>query len=386
MTETGKSVVSIADCKRYHYDTIRESLINIFTPWNSLGSFITAGQKVLLKPNLLAAAPPEEAVTTHPLIVEVLADMIREIGCKVYIGDSPGNDREEYTYEITGMKDVALKTGAEILYFNQHNTEEDANAVDNVYNLTGALTDMDLIINLAKLKTHSLTGLTGAVKNTYGCVAGKRKKKLHFEHPLPFDFSRHLVDIHLLVKPVFSLIDAVVAMEGMGPRSGKPKHLGLLIGAENAFAADLAAAVITGFKPNQVTTLAVARARGISGAVPGDLQIHGKEIQDCLVKDFDRGLASDGNLAGLLARFPLVWLRNNMNRRRPFPVINIGKCIACGKCSTGCPPQIISLKDKLPTIEYNKCIRCYCCQEFCPAGAIDLERINIRRSHLHEQG
>ncbi len=386
MTEKDECLVSIVECKRYHYDTVKESLLSIFEPWDGLSFFARKGRKVLLKPNLLAAAHPEEAVTTHPVIMEVLADMFREIGCTVYIGDSPGNDPEDYTYDITGMKNVATKTGAEIIYFNDNNRICNKNTKECQYNLTSALDNIDLVINVAKLKTHSLTGLTGAVKNVYGCVAGKRKKKLHYEHPLPLDFSKQLVDIYLSVKPAFSIIDSVVAMEGMGPRSGKPRHVGLLIAAENAFAADLAAALITGFNNIQVTTLAVAKDMGIKGVNPKDLNIRGKQLSDCLIKDFDRGLVSDGKVIGLLARFPVVWLKKALRRSRPYPIIKKSDCIQCGKCYTGCPPQIISFKNKKPVIEYIKCIQCYCCQEFCPVGAIELKRIKKWRNNINEQG
>lgn len=53
----------------YDYARLRNDVFDILAQMDS--DIISSGSKVLIKPNLLAPAPPEKAVTTHPLINKV---------------------------------------------------------------------------------------------------------------------------------------------------------------------------------------------------------------------------------------------------------------------------------------------------------------------------
>lgn len=368
------NTVSISRCSSYHLQNVTESFTELFKPWNGICYFVKPGQKVLLKPNLLAAARPEETVTTHPVIIKALAKMVQEAKGIVYIGDSPGTDDPDLVYSKTGMKKVADETDSTLIRFD-HNTNKDyyINSKYENIKLASILDEMDLIINVAKLKTHPLTGLTAAVKNTYGCIVGKKKALLHVEHPLPKNFSKLVLDVCLAVKPGLSIIDAVVAMEGVGPRNGNPRHTGLLLASPNAVAADRAAAEITGFHIEEVPTLVAAREKGLSGTVLKELTIKGLSLSENKIRNFNKGIAAGGNIGRLAANFPLARLRDWARNRRPYPEIDSNKCINCGKCVKDCPAQIIRAGQTIPDIEYSTCIRCYCCREFCPEGAIVLK-------------
>jgi len=373
MALTEGQIVSIVRCKRYHLDSVRESFKQLLKPWGGIETFIKPGQKVLLKPNLLAAARPEEAVTTHPVIMKVMTELVRDAGGQVFIGDSPGRDNDEYVYRETGMQAVAEETGAQLIRFDQFYQKDYYGIKRRKLDLATALDQVDIVFNMAKLKTHSLTGLSGAVKNVYGCIVGPKKGKLHFDYPLPADFSRLLIDVFLAVNPVFSIIDAIIAMEGMGPRSGKPKNTGLLLASPNAFALDRVAAAVVGFKPEWVSTLQVAKEQSLPGTDISEIIINGLTLKESFIKDFDPGAAVSGGLGPLITRFPLAWLRKLADRRRPYPRINEKLCTSCAECIEGCPAQIIWFEAGIPDIELNSCIRCYCCLEFCPQGAIQLK-------------
>lgn len=374
MSEDKRTLVTLSRCNRYHLDTVRESILELLAPWGGIGFFVKANSKVLLKPNLLAAAPPEEAVTTHPVVIRVLAELCREAGAKVLIGDSPaGSCTWEQLYKSTGMQEAAAAGGASLVEFIEANEIEMPGwKRGGPLPLAQVLSEVDLVINVAKLKTHTLTGLTAAVKNTYGCVVGKSKGRLHREHPTPLDFAKIILDIHLLVKPGLSILDAVVAMEGTGPRNGRPRQVGLLIASTEGTALDCAAAAITGFSTEQVTTLALARRRGLPGTSLSQIKTAGLSFEEAVLKDFDRGAVSGGRIGALLAHFPGSWLRNFQQRRRPYPGVNPEKCSGCALCYQHCPLQIISLRDKRAEIDLHRCIRCYCCQELCPYGAVEI--------------
>ncbi|MDY6826071.1 MAG: DUF362 domain-containing protein [Bacillota bacterium] len=369
---SGRDKVVITGCKHYHPEEVRQGLKEIFKPFGGIEAVINRGQKVLIKPNLLAAVPPAEAVTTHPLIVQVLVEMIQEAGGKVFIGDSPGNDGQELAHRVSGLDEVMKKTGAEMLIFEKIQEVESTISGLKTLPLAAELDEVDLVINVGKLKTHSLTGMTGAVKNLFGCVVGGNKKRFHLEHPLPFDFSRLLLGVSLAVKPAFSVLDAVVGMEGPGPRRGKPRQLGLLMGSPSPVALDTVAAEVLGFSPDQVTTVAAARALKLTGAEQADIDLVGLSIEEAKVADFDRGPAATGKLSWLVALFPVAILRNIFYARRPYPLVNRERCTGCGICREACPTQLIRITDGKASIEHYECIRCYCCHELCPQGAIML--------------
>lgn len=372
LINTNHEVVALARCNRYDPDEVCSGLESLFEQFGGLSELVKPGQKVLLKPNLLAAASPSEAVTTHPLIIKVLSMMLIQRGARVFVGDSPGSDRQEDALKKSGLSDAIRASGAEALIFSETEYKETRGFKKRLIPLAAELKQVDLMINVGKLKTHSLTGLTGAVKNTYGCITGRHKTRFHLEHPLPSDFSRLIIDVYLAVKPAFSILDAIVAMEGPGPRRGKPRQVGLLLASPNAIALDNIAAAITGFKAGQVTTLAAAQELQLPGADLAAIKTRGLSLEECRIKDFDRGPAASGNLGGLLTRFPSAWFRNLQERRRPFPYINNNLCSSCGICSEHCPAQIIEFTEAMPNIALEDCIRCYCCAEFCPQGAIEL--------------
>ncbi len=374
MSAFNKEIVTIARCNRYDPGEVRTALEKIFSPYGGITSLIGSDKKVLLKPNLLAAASPVENVTTHPTIVKVITEMFQEAGNRVYIGDSPGFDAQEKAHRKSGLEEVIKATNAEALYFSNPVYKKIAGFKLKEIPLAPELDQVDLVVNLAKLKTHSLTGMTAAVKNIYGCVPGTIKARFHFEYPLPKDFSKVLLDVYFAVRPVFSIIDAIVAMEGAGPRKGRPRQVGLLMGASCAVALDLVAATVIGFSPEQVSTLAAAKELNLKGTDINEITIKGLRLKDCQVKNFDRGPASSGHLSRMLALFPFARLKDFIAARRPYPCIKTASCSGCRACYEACPAQAVDLKGMIPDIDEKKCIRCYCCQEFCNQGAIDFTK------------
>jgi len=127
---------------------------------------------ILIKPNLLQASDPAKGVTTHPLFLKAVLENLRKTGnYKIVLGDSPGaNMNYNKVLEITGIMEICKEMGVDIVRFE---STTPVRRDDFIY---AAIADeADLIINLPKLKTHSLTGLTMGVKNLFGLIPGSNK-------------------------------------------------------------------------------------------------------------------------------------------------------------------------------------------------------------------
>lgn len=370
-----EKVVGVSHCPNYDETNLKRSLKELLELLEGLGKNVQQGSKVLIKPNLLTSAHPAQQVTTNPTLIKVLIAACQEIGAKVYVGDSPGRGSTEEVAKACGILEVVQERGATLLPFSEIEYVTNENAfICREFPLAKEALEVDFIINVAKLKTHSLTGLTAAVKNCFGFIVGRHKVRYHTRYPLIHDFANMLLDLYLTVKPGLSIVDAVVTMEGPGPRSGRPKPAGALMASTNAVALDAACAELVGFSPFEVTTLYAAAQRNIFGYDLNSLEIKGP-LEELRLNDFDKGASRGG--WSFLWRIVPAWARNIHEQLRPWPQIG-NRCIQCGACLEHCPVQAIRSEKESLQINYEKCIRCYCCQEICPEGAIGLKNKRVK--------
>ena len=180
------SKVAIERCEDYSAGALKEALEKVLEHLGGMKAFVRPGQKVLLKPNLLRKARPEEGVTTHPALIGAVAELVRKAGGQAVIGESPGaalaHNRATLTrlYRACGVEAVAADEGAELDLAAEHETVSlpEGKMVKKIQIIRPAL-DADVIINLPKFKTHVYTRLTGAVKNLFGLVPGLIKPGYH---------------------------------------------------------------------------------------------------------------------------------------------------------------------------------------------------------------
>jgi uncharacterized protein (DUF362 family) len=213
--------VSVSRCESYELACVRPAVRAALAPLGGIERFVKPGMTVLLKPNALTAAMPERAVTTHPAIVQAVAELVREAGATVLVGDSPGGPlgRAPEAFQTTGIGEVAANLGIDMLPFDGVVWKR-LNGID--YFIARPVYEADLVINLPKLKTHQLTLYTGAVKNLFGAIPGTRKSELHLRAPGIEDFSHILVDVLDLVPSGLTLL----WLPARGHRSGGAGHDG----------------------------------------------------------------------------------------------------------------------------------------------------------------
>ncbi len=343
-----------------------------------LEKIIKKGARVLIKPNMLAPEPVEKAVTTHPAVIKAVIEAVQEAGGVVFVGDSPMEGPLAHVAEVSGIMDAVRETGASLMEMEKNiDVEAEGAHTCKTFKLSAEAMGMDLVINVAKFKTHTLTGLTAAVKNCYGFIGGRQKKFYHVRYPLIHDFANVLLDLYRAVQPALSIVDAVVAMEGPGPRNGRPRPVGALLASEDAIALDAVSAQLVGFSPAEVSILNAAIKRKMIRDDLSDIEIVGP-FESLRSHNFDKGAGGQG--WGFLLRYAPAWIRNIQERRRPWPYINEG-CIKCGRCLEHCPVKAMIMsgsrdgnRDKKISISYDTCLRCYCCLEICPQGAVSLKR------------
>jgi uncharacterized protein (DUF362 family)/Pyruvate/2-oxoacid:ferredoxin oxidoreductase delta subunit len=371
-----KSHVAIVRCPTYDYPQVLAGLRETLEPLGGIGTFVKRGDRVLLKPNLLAGKHPDKCVTTHPALVKAVAQLVQETGGIPAIGDSPAMGSMRRVAAQAGIAEVADEMGCPLVEFKE--VAKITTGDDYTFRrieLARAVLEADVVINLPKVKTHSQTLLTLGVKNIFGCIPGMRKAQWHLKAGTDHSyFAGMLAELCQIVKPALTIADGVIGMEGEGPNNGDPRPLGLIIAGGNPFALDTAICRIVGVPAEELLTFQAARQRGFEGTDPQQIEVLGQQTKDVAVSPFR-----------LPARFDVQWNLPRFIKRplknifTPKPIITRDLCKACGACAEVCPPQAISLSDKKVEIDYHRCIRCYCCQEVCPEGAVCLQEGWVRR-------
>lgn len=380
------SEVIIKSCIDYEYDLVHDKIYDMLS---YSGLEIKPGMNVLIKANLLAKKFPEQCVTTNPNVIKAVCQYVIDKKAIPIIADSPAGPFNENSlkgiYAATGMEKVALETGAVLNYDTSFSNVKfkDAKTLDKV-DVINAVINAHMIINVAKLKTHVMMTYTGAVKNLYGVIPGLTKAAYHMKLQEPENFANHLIDICEFVKPDFSIIDGIHAMEGDGPNSGDKVEFGFILGSKNPYMLDLAASEMIGIEEYEIATLVNARKRNLIVEANSSVLVEDEEetleldfvdfkayVKSLDLKPFKRPRAQSVNfLSGKVPKFIERFL---VDKSRSKPYFIEAKCIGCGYCVRNCPAKIIHLENKKAIVDIGKCISCFCCHEVCPKHAVEIK-------------
>lgn len=340
----------------YDYHSLKDDVFSLLNAFD--GGRIKPGHHVLIKPNLLTAAKPHQAITTHPLVIKAACEYAINKGAKVQVSDSNAMSTFEKVINITGLKDALRGMPVELKELKESRPVRVDGRFKTLELSTDAL-DADVVINLPKFKTHSQMGLTLGIKNTFGCVIGIAKPEWHFRAGTNKEmFAELIVSIHNAINPVITLMDGILGMEGDGPgTSGSPRHIGVLMASDSALALDMAACRMVGLYPRSLLTnkAALKIAGDISYEIQGEMQV---------IKNFKIPDVKDLIFGPAVAR---GFLRRHIASR---PMAIREKCRLCNECVRVCPAKAIYNIGKSLLFDYDKCIRCYCCLEACPHAAM----------------
>lgn len=361
--------VAVEKAASYEADELHRGLASLMAHLGGIKAFIKPGERVLIKPNMLSAKSPEAAVTTHPALLRGVIEMVKGAGAVALVGDSPGIGSLVTVARKSGMLAVIEETGAELVEFSE-TRQVTTDGVFKRFDIAAPYLDAGRVINLPKLKTHEMMTMTCGVKNVFGVLVGADKPAWHLQAGHDRDlFARALLELYQIRPPDLTIVDAITAMEGDGPGSGDPRHVGLLLAGANAIAVDVIAAEIALLPKSLLFVERQAEKLGLAGWNRRSIEVCGTAIEGLNIPPFRLPPLADVEFG--LPRFLKNLLRNHLTTR---PVQVKGRCTACGICVRACPPEVISLRDGSLEFDYHRCIRCFCCRELCPEAALDVRK------------
>ncbi len=376
----GYPTVSVVRCNTYDPEAVMEAVRKAVDLVGGTAAFVSEGEKILLKPNMLVPRRPDEAITTHPEVLRATIKLVKEAGGEPVVGDSPAGRSTErilkHLSERTGIAAVCKEEGVDFALFTESTVVPNPGGrVAKSFELTSTVHEVGGIISIAKLKTHSFTRFTGAVKNLFGLVHGLKKAEYHMRMKDPETFSEMLVDLAECTRPRLTIMDGVVGMDGDGPSAGRVRPIGVIMASSNPHALDFVALKVVGKEPESVWSVAFAMRRGLIPAaddgncvrVVGD-DMHSLQIAPFKMPPKVRIFGPIPNVIGSLV--------SEMATRKPKFLTS--KCVRCRACVDICPAEALSIDDgddAQVAIDRSSCIRCYCCQEVCPEKAVVLRRM-----------
>lgn len=369
IVEEGRpATVAIVRAEDYRPETLLPAMERALSLIGGLDGIVARGAKVFVKINHLPPpSPPERGIVTHPAFTAAFLQLLKATGADITVGDDI--DAGEDGFVVSGYREMCKRMGVKLVNLRESGfvpVNCDGACLHEVY-ISRVVAEADVIINLPKLKTHSLTTMTGGVKNLYGVIPIGLRRRYHGEFLNVADFARMLVDIFATARPQLTIMDAVDAMEGEGPGSGKMRHVGVILASRDAVALDAVAGKIIGLEPARVLTTTHAAARGLGEADLSRIQIAGGTIAAVAVRDFKLPATIAVNVT---RRAPRFLGRLVIAQITPRPSVRKKDCTACGKCAAACPTGAATVPDGTARIDYALCIRCMCCHEVCRFGAV----------------
>lgn len=353
------SKVIISDVQNNKISEIIKNVFEIFEVEDKVKD-----KKVLVKPNLLGPFPPERGVTTDPRVISAIVQELKKCKPKdIVVGDNSGSIHFDpfKIAKITGILDASDECYSNIAR-EVVEVKVESEFIEELF-ISRMVKEADYVINVPKFKTHSLTTITGAIKNMFGIIPGGKKAKLHSFTRSIKEFAELLVDIYQIRIPDLNIMDAIIGMEGAGPTNGKTRIINKIISSDNGVSLDSVMAAMMGLKPDTIELLQVAKERNLGETYISNIIIYGE-------LEVISGFKTPNN--GFLQRIRKAAVPHIFNFAAVKPIVNHKKCKICKRCIEVCPVSAMNLTDKFPEADRKKCISCFCCDEHCPYGAIIL--------------
>ena len=275
-----RSTVAVVKCSSSpDEDDIDRTVREAVRLSGGLEDLISKGATVIIKPNLVAPASPARGATTDWRVCKSLANQVREKGARAIIAESSaiGTDTEE-SIKASGY-DVLRSQGYEVLDLKTCKTVKvpvPRGTVLSELSLPEVVVRADAIISVPKMKTHDQALATLAIKNMKGVLPDALKKKFH----TTFGVFRAVAELNTVVKPALSVVDGIIAQEGLGPIFGTPVEMGLVIAGRDPVAVDTITGLVMDIEPSKMDTTMHAAELGLGTMDVNMIDVVGLPVAD----------------------------------------------------------------------------------------------------------
>lgn len=367
-------MVILKKCESYDFILVKEKVNEIFLESNLLDK-INEKTNVFVKLNLVGPFDPSLGITTHPIVVKAVLDILSTKTKNIIIGDNPATRDQIATLKKCGIYEIIKEYDCKILEQTIFTKITNSNPIIySEFEVSKQMIDADVLINLPKLKTHTLAYMTVAEKNFFGLIYGLNKSAWHVKANNPLHFGNAINDLYGALlesykgKTIFHLCDGILGLEGEGPSSaGDAKYANALIASYDAISLDRVACELVKLDQNKIYITNIGQERGYGEGDLSKINIIGNQLNDFQDISFKAPKDSLSHIGLKFLKFK--FLRNMILEH---PQINKDKCIKCGECVKICPPKTMKIeKGQFPHLKNNQCIRCWCCAEVCPKNAIE---------------
>ncbi len=368
-----QAVVAVRRAHSYDESETRSAVAAVLADIGGLPAIVRPRAKVFVKVNHLSPpSPPERGIITHPSFTASVLTFLKEITPHITVGDDLHPSTPD-GFEVSGHRTVCDRLGVRLVNLRETGFVRVPwnGAVLKEFYLAREVVEADVIVNLPKLKTHSLTLFTGAVKNLYGTIPGGLRVAFHGQYKNPPEFNQVLVDIFAAARPHLTIMDGIVAMEGPGPANGALRDLGVVLASKDAVAVDAVASRIIGLEPLAVGTTRYATGLGLGVSSSDEIQVVGVPIASVAVPRFKLPPIQAGEIVGRAPRFLARWVTRQLT---VHPRVVARQCVGCAACAQICPTGAATVVRGRARVTRQTCIRCMCCHEVCRFRAIALRR------------
>jgi uncharacterized protein (DUF362 family) len=239
-----------------------ELIRKLLDAFGGMGRFVRRGERVVIKPNVGWDRNEQQAANTNPALIAALVHLCREAGAaEVIVTDVSCNDaRRSFTRSGVGL--AAQQAGAQVILPLEQDfvTVPMGGLLLQRWPVLKPLLEADRVISVPIVKHHNLTGMTGALKNLYGIIGGRRNL-LHQQ------IDQSLLDLGHFLRPSLVVVDALRVLLRNGPQGGSfqdVQEVGQVAVTVDPVAADAWAAPFLGLKAKDLNFLRLAH--GVLGS------------------------------------------------------------------------------------------------------------------------
>ena len=237
--------------------------------------FVRSGDDVIIKPNICVDYhPPEFAATTNPVVVGTLVRLCVGAGARrVRVMDTPFGGTPESAYSVSGIDEAVRAAGGQMevmspVKFAEHAIPDGQDITS--WEVYDDVINANVLINVPIAKHHSLARLSLGSKNLLGVIT--RPNQVHR------NLSQRTADLHSLIRPTLTVVDAVRILTAHGPTGGSLNDVSrtdTIIASHDTVAADSWAATLFGLSGDDIGYLKAAAEMGL-----GSTDLSGLKIEE----------------------------------------------------------------------------------------------------------